>query len=234
MPRTSKVSSPPKVFDVIAPGKVAPTPTARPIIVTNRPIIKDPMAPANPPISQDAGESASHVGRTIVTTAPEVAAMAAKSAETIPKSNAEPALVAEKLKFAKDAALSPIDEAPAAALASPVASVSTADSIADLEDRDDGASSDKPQPGDAAAAAQAEKERVTETERMAQEKIIASGQYYLPIATDATRRREVRRAVLVLAIVIILALVWLDVAMDAGIVHIRGVQSLTHFFSVHP
>lgn len=36
-------SKDPKVFDVAKPGKSAPAPTSKPIIITNRPVLKDPM-----------------------------------------------------------------------------------------------------------------------------------------------------------------------------------------------
>lgn len=62
-----------------------------------------------------------------------------------------------------------------------------------------------------------------------QEKIIASKRYYLPIK-PRSRRRGVVRAVIALIIVILLSLVWLDVVLDAGIVHIGGLHALTHFF----
>src|SRR4051812_25582987 len=37
----------PKVFDVAHPGKSKPSASSRPIIVTNRPILQDPMVSAN-------------------------------------------------------------------------------------------------------------------------------------------------------------------------------------------
>lgn len=40
---TAKVASGPKVFDVAKPGKLPPSATARPIIISNRPVLPDPM-----------------------------------------------------------------------------------------------------------------------------------------------------------------------------------------------
>ncbi|HSX37106.1 MAG TPA: hypothetical protein VLG13_03270 [Patescibacteria group bacterium] len=42
-PKPEAADSPKKVFDVARPGKSTPDATARPIIVTNRPILQDPM-----------------------------------------------------------------------------------------------------------------------------------------------------------------------------------------------
>src|SRR5690348_15469367 len=38
-----------KVFDVAKPGKSAPSSSAKPIIITNRPVLKDPMVTAEAP-----------------------------------------------------------------------------------------------------------------------------------------------------------------------------------------
>lgn len=62
-----------------------------------------------------------------------------------------------------------------------------------------------------------------------QEKIIASKRYYLPIQKRG-RKRGVVRAMLALVLVLLLSLIWLDVVLDAGIVHIPGLHALTNFF----
>lgn len=130
---------------------------------------------------------------------------------------------------------------PAAAISDPIAAApqpapssdpvpAPADSIADDDVGKKDSSIDRPQPGDVAAAEKASAaEKAAAAERAAQEKIIASGQYYLPIA-GAGKHRGVQRAVLILLLVILLGLAWLDIAMDAGILHIHGVQPVTHFF----
>lgn len=74
------------------------------------------------------------------------------------------------------------------------------------------------------------KEEDEKTARVAeQEKIIESKQYFLPISA-LEKRRGLERVVLLLVIVIMLALVWLDVTLDAGIIRLGGIHSLTHFF----
>lgn len=64
-----------------------------------------------------------------------------------------------------------------------------------------------------------------------QEKIIASRKFYLPTSTTK-QRRGFWVAVLLVVIVLLLAAVWLDVALDAGIVHISGLHPLTHLFNL--
>lgn len=62
-----------------------------------------------------------------------------------------------------------------------------------------------------------------------QDQIIGSRRYYLPIANTA-KRRGLTRSLMVLLLVLVLAAVWFDVVLDAGIVHVGGLRSLTHFF----
>lgn len=62
-----------------------------------------------------------------------------------------------------------------------------------------------------------------------QEQIIASRRYYLPI-TNTDGRRGLTLSLIVLLLVLVLAAVWFDIALDAGIVHVGGLQPLTHFF----
>lgn len=240
----------PKAFDVIAPGKAAPQPTARPIIVTNRPMIKDPMEPPisrTVPVPGEPGDTASHVGRTVLaagsTATPEkkLASPIVEPKGTLP-SDTGPVLVPEddSTQPAESASL-PISKEtvrrtelsvdpqpqPSVPLTARDSVPVTADSIADEDKKED--TTDAPQPGDVAATEKAAAEKVADAERAAQEKIIESGQYYLPIADK--KHRGVQRAMLVLLLVVLLGLVWLDIALDAGIVHFHGIRSVTHFFS---
>lgn len=77
--------------------------------------------------------------------------------------------------------------------------------------------------------------RKAEDEKLAkiaeQEKIIDSKQYYLPINSVERHRRSLDRTIFILMLVLVLALVWLDIVMDAGILKIGGIQPLTHFFA---
>jgi hypothetical protein len=63
-----------------------------------------------------------------------------------------------------------------------------------------------------------------------QEKIIDSKKYYLPI-NSVEHRKDIRRAALLLILVILFALIWLDIVLDAGILKLGHIHSLTHFFN---
>lgn len=61
------------------------------------------------------------------------------------------------------------------------------------------------------------------------QKLIDSKKYELPIETVENRRSK-RVVALGIVLSIILALAWVDVALDAGLINISGVKPLTHFF----
>ena len=63
-----------------------------------------------------------------------------------------------------------------------------------------------------------------------QEKTIESKKYYLPINT-IEHRKDIRRAILLLVLAVLLALIWLDIVLDAGILKLGPIHSLTHFFN---
>jgi hypothetical protein len=62
-----------------------------------------------------------------------------------------------------------------------------------------------------------------------QQKAFDKGEYFLPIVTTETRRLRLEIVLAVLFIIIVLA-VWLDIMLDAGLLHVSGIQPLTHFF----
>jgi len=62
-----------------------------------------------------------------------------------------------------------------------------------------------------------------------EQKLIDSQQYFLPI--NAVERRKTKRHLLVaLLVIVVLAIVWGDVALDAGVLQIDGVKAPTNFF----
>ena len=62
------------------------------------------------------------------------------------------------------------------------------------------------------------------------QKIVDNKTYFLPI--NAVEKRKTKR-IIVLGIVLslVLAVAWVDVALDAGLIEIGGVKPVTHFFS---
>lgn len=62
------------------------------------------------------------------------------------------------------------------------------------------------------------------------EELAASKKFYLPIQS-VEQRRGLNRILMILIFVVLLAVVWADVVLDAGIVRLGGLHALTHFFS---
>lgn len=96
-------------------------------------------------------------------------------------------------------------------------------------DTTENASDDQLAPNQALDEAKRKEEEAKAARLAEQEKIIASKQYYLPIKNVAARR-GLARSLIILFFVLILAVVWFDVVLDAGILHIGGLQPVTHFF----
>jgi hypothetical protein len=104
----------------------------------------------------------------------------------------------------------------------------TSDSLPAAEPKDDGTDQQLP-PNQVLEEAKRKEEEAALARQVEMEKIIQSKQYYLPIAAPS-HHQGTRRAVVALVLVLLLTAAWFDIVLDAGIVHIVGVQSLTHFF----
>lgn len=82
---------------------------------------------------------------------------------------------------------------------------------------------DKQPDEEAAAAAKAAEEAKLQ-------KLVDDKKYFLPI-NAVEQRRTARVTVLGIILAILLVAVWVDIALDAGLINIAGLHPLTHFFS---
>jgi hypothetical protein len=82
-----------------------------------------------------------------------------------------------------------------------------------------------------AAAKKAEAEAAEQARHdAALQELVDSKQYALPINT--VERRQTKRFVLLgIGLSVLLILIWLDIALDAGIFKLGGLKPVTHFFS---
>jgi len=312
---TEKAKKPAKVFDIAKPGKSAPSASAKPIIVTNRPVLQDPMvvddstasetpgAPSVPstkikiqPIHDDVKPeddttpgSSKDVGSTADTEAPAERLLVIddpKPTKNVPKVITSKVVEVEAAgSSAELSAMPPADEQPIAptnkALEAPVATPKVTDvpeanvipvDAAKDEEKPAASGEDKPatSPGESIAtekkdepvdttpapaetstgadksadetvtsdnattSAESKVDEKTErhnAERIAElDKLVESHKYYLPI-NQVEKRKNKQYAIIGLIVIILLAAVWADIALDAGIIHISGVKPLTHFFS---
>jgi hypothetical protein len=79
-----------------------------------------------------------------------------------------------------------------------------------------------------AAAREAEEQAAAHAAAI--DKLAESKQYYLPIKTEEQRHAK-RFIALGAVLIVVLALAWLDVALDAGLIHTSSVKPVTHFFT---
>jgi hypothetical protein len=266
--------------DVAHPDKSSPDDTSRPIIVTNRPIIKDPMT-----VDQDAAQMlAKEPAKLKKQTAPDLKPLSAptlpedkpadlpevpietaiKAAasrrqkpadeeakthelepeEKVEKKDEKPEIKkeAEKPKVeepipeketkepSKEMVVQPdekpaLEPAPAKPEVKPEAEPEP-EPKPDTEEPEKTDEKTKKELTDKVAVAEAE-----EAKRTAEiQKLIESKKYVLPI-NSVEKRRTKRFMALGILLCLLLAAAWVDISLDAGLIHINGLKAVTHFFS---
>ncbi|HVS58146.1 MAG TPA: hypothetical protein VHD60_00190 [Candidatus Saccharimonadales bacterium] len=242
-----------KVFDISHPGKTTPSATSRPVIVTNRPIMKDPMmsegsAPTDSSEAPKEEQALSHTASKIKITPLSVADSNDKPTEEPPKEPAdtaatskdEPAPV-DETPTSEEVGATP-DEPEAAETTDDADSVKQADEApAEAPEAASTEAATQPAPDDTPAKGEdpakqaldteaAEAEAKKQADRQAElEKVIDSQKYALPINT--VKKRRITRTLLVsILVIVVLGVASADLAMDAGVLHVNGVKPVTHFF----
>ena len=192
-----------KIVDVKRPEKVTPSASSRPIIVSSRPVLAtDPMMIQKP--EGEAPAEAVPITRTAKTIKPVSDDMQA------PEESKEPAGAEEAA--AQDAPASP--EEP--------------QETAEVEAEDTPAVRDSEA---ATSAAEAEADAAKQAREAELESLILSGKYAVPI--NAVSRKRTRMHVIFFSVLaVILALLLIDVLLDAGVVSAPDSVPHTHFFSV--
>jgi hypothetical protein len=230
----------PGVFDVSKPGKSAPTATAKPIIVTNRPMLQDPM------VVEESGKETESPAKAKVTIQPITITSAddAESDDKITVTTSE--TKSEEPKQEPTEPVAPPQPKPAAEVAAPaerpdeVAPVEEPKPepvpVPDKEKAEEPAPegteevTDKPlAPGEEDAAAKKAEEEKAEHEA-AISKLVENQQYFLPINSVEGRKTK-RFIALGILLILVLGVAWVDIALDAGLVHIGGLKAVTHFFT---
>jgi len=219
MSEPKKPTTPKAIADVAHPGKSSPSDTSKSII-THRPIMKDPM------VVEDNADKPEDTGKK---------PMPKKAGETKieppkPDKKSEPAgtLVPKDTDEKTDEKPSEPDKEPdtepkpeEAGKDIPDDAEKTGD---DKADTDKDKKSKQPKPEDEAkAAAQAEQDAKLQ-------KIIDSKKYFLPI-NAVEQRRSAHFVAFGIILALLLALAWGDIAADAGLIHVKGIKPVTHFFS---
>lgn len=237
MAKTKPAADESKIADVAHPGKTPPSDTSKPIIITNRPVLKDPMVVEDNAADKVAVTVAKpHVSKVLTpdkpvattqtddSAAPEEAASGSAEPENSkkpakPVTPKAPEAPAEEEKSIAEAAPK-TDDQPATDTETAAPAEETTEATPD----DDTPKTPQPAPADL----QAETAKRAEHEAAIQ-KLVESKQFYLPI-NSVEKRRTKRVMLLGVVLSIVLAAAWLDIALDAGLVQLGGLKSVTQFF----
>jgi hypothetical protein len=259
--RKSKKKMPPKdlkVTDVAKPGKTAPPATARPIIVTNRPVLaNDPMI-VNGPNKQTAARTAPLVSRTAKTIKPIATAGTTESQTDVLKDRSPDQSASDESVLAAGTSPGSVKEDKPASVAASVTLDSqppVTDTVVESADQllaapkspepasrvstptksseEDVVAADKDITEKTEAdisAAQSEAEAAEETHRQTLEKLAEAGTYAVPI--NAVQRKRSRAFVATMCVIaLVLALAVADLVLDANLVQAPDSVPHTHFFS---
>lgn len=220
------------VVDVHAPGTAAPSPTSKPVIVSNRPLLQDPMV-----VEKRNDQEDERPGQDLPT--PDIKLSAGDKSKLRPlddsitgESTPEETVNPPKPKDAApdsgsvaSPTVSPDDQDDVPATGAETSDQLTAESPATEapnEQTVDGLPKDNAQKKEAAAAEQTARDAAIQ-------KLIDGKQYALPIQT--VEQRNSKRVIIMGAVLsVVLLLLWLDIALDAGILHLSGLQPVTNLF----
>ncbi len=202
-------------MDVAKPGALKNGAAgARPVIVTNRVVVQDPMVKQDAAKDGDTGTApVSHEKTVIKPLEPELSAARKEGLLDIPFDIDEEADKADTA--ANDGSATPQADAelPAEENAPDEESEAPADNDAAVIGR-----------GKPPAQEETDAKTLEEHDRLVDEKT-----YFLPINAAEHRRSKIVGITGVI-VILLLALAWVNIALDAGLIEIPGVHSVTHFF----
>jgi hypothetical protein len=219
-----------KISDVAHPGESAPSPNSKSVIISHHPTIQDPMV--TPENQTSATESS-----------PETPAATPRAAKIIIQPLADSELLkpkSEEVPEAPSEVVAAADEPPKAdnleqptttAVDEPAEQPSThtprAEAVAAAASSSDAKIGTKDIQTDSQVAAEEDAEAKRQAELAV---MIANKKFYLPINT-LDRQRTMEFIISGIILSILLGLIWVDIALDAGLIHLGGVKPLTHFFN---
>ncbi|HEX8182640.1 MAG TPA: hypothetical protein VF575_03490 [Candidatus Saccharimonadales bacterium] len=275
-------SQPVRIFDVARPGTLQPAgSSARPVIVTNRTIMQDPMVVQKPAVNAPVAEAepqALAAPKLVITPLEEISAAPAAEAmglngrdgqdidadgvvdhtvgrdHAVPQkidtvalataafSGTTPAETSHVGKSTDTAAAVSVADTPSAKKPASAGSRPTTDlpasadtkSTPDVAPSPDSQSDQLPMDADPSPVAAIDRDAAKlEADARAQDEIdtlVEQKSYFLPI-NAVEKRRSKHVFIFGLILIILLALLWIDLALDAGFIMIDGIRPITHFFS---
>lgn len=212
----SKKSNDEKVFDVAAPGKTVASASGKPVIVTNRSVVRDPMVTpvasgevtTDPEMSAESEAGSNEQEHDAATPKlrieplhSDIKAESKEAASEEPDSEAEPKPADTELDKTSDTEPEEADDAKSSDTQGEKTEEATGEEDAEDELGDVGGEAKKAENKAAAAEAAAEEKRQQEADSA-----IASKQYFVPI--NAVKKRRSMRLLILVAIIFIAAAVY--------------------------
>lgn len=233
-----------KIADVARPGKTAPSGNSKSVIVSNRPIMKDPM------VVEDTVADEEKV--TVKPSESVIAPLSDSSEDKIKptkpdEESDEPKLKKEDDKktiavLANEAAVKKeesdetetkpeVDDEPSEPTTEPE-EVKAPDTAEDAKPEDNKSDISTDENDTSKTVTEVDAEELAEKEKhdAAIQKLIDSKQYNLPI-NSVEKRRSKRVVIFGILLSILLIAAWVDIALDANIIELNGINPVTHFFS---
>ncbi|HEX8227025.1 MAG TPA: hypothetical protein VF572_04115 [Candidatus Saccharimonadales bacterium] len=197
-----------RIIDIAKPGSLPPaSATARPVIVSNRAVMQDPMMVPlgdilTPEVETPAPQPAQQTAKRVIRPLGEAPPTGKdKDSDGVVEDSEKPSQAVAVKKEAVDTKPTSEDRA------------SITDPLGSAETDTDNSKQDE------VSKAQEEIDRLIEEKT-----------YFLPI-NSIEKRRSRHASILGLLLIIVLGAAWLNIALDAGLIKIGGLQPLTHFFS---
>lgn len=243
-----------KIIDVQHPDKSAPSGNSKSVIVTNRPIIKDPMVVEEENKSEEVSTSVAvsassssrkTAGEPVIKPLSDQAKDDAKNDDpaddskeisgdkkadkTIEELALEAANKKQKTDNDNPKVETGTEEADKTDKAEKIEetktnATSTAEK-ADIVENEDTEEADK---ADKKLQDEAE-DKEAKKRQQAVARLVESKKYYLPINT-VEKRRSKRVVILGVTLSVVLLLGWINIALDAGLIELGGIKALTDFF----
>ncbi len=223
-PQSAALTGAPRIVDVAHPNQLpAADATARPLIVSNRVVLRDPMVTAKPePVKARtvSPEQSSQPSDQAVAVSPEVAATS--SVDTDADGMTGPSIpVAAKPNTSTEHSKPRI--MPSGQIVDTPVNDPKPTSTSDANVDDESIALETKATRDEAALA-ADAKLQDELDGLVEKK-----QYFLPI-NAVEKRRSQHIFIFGTILILVLGLAWLNIAMDAGFVSVPGVRPVTHLF----
>jgi type IV secretory pathway VirB10-like protein len=247
-----------KIADVARPGKTAPSGNSKSVIVSNRPIMKDPMVVVEEATEADekvtAKPSESVIAPLSDSSEDKIKSIKPDDDSPEPKLKKEDdkktiAVLANEAAVKKEESDEPEEaeaggpkleeqepsesDEPAVPEPAESANETEPDKATEHTAADDSKSEISTNEADTSkTVTEVDAEELAEKEKhdIAIQKLIDSKQYNLPI-NSVEKRRSKRVVIFGVLLSILLIAAWVDIALDANIIELNGINPVTHFFS---